>query len=331
MSRRLRLVRLLADGELHSGEALARELGVTRAAVAKQVGTLGAWGLPVRRVARRGYGLASPLVLLNAAELEAALAPETRARRAQLQLLAETDSTNGVLLATPPPEPGSWLGCLAEFQSAGRGRRGRSWLAPFASGLCLSFGWVLREPPAELAALTLAVGVATLRALARFEVTELALKWPNDVLQKDRKLGGVLCELRAEAGGPAYAVIGVGLNVRLPAAARATILAAGGLAPVDLAEALAPAPCPPRSRLAAALLDELTRMALEFEARGFAPFVPEWRRADALCDRPVRVIAHSATRDGVARGIDGDGSLRVELDGRLERVSSGEVTLRAVA
>jgi len=331
MSRRLRLVRLLADGELHSGEVLARALGVTRAAVAKQVGTLTAWGLPVRRVARRGYGLAAPLALLDEAELVAALEPETRARRAQLQLLTETESTNGVLLALAPPEPGRWLGCLAEFQSAGRGRRGRSWLAPFASGLCLSFGWALREPPAELAALTLAAGVATLRALARFEVVALALKWPNDVLQGGRKLGGVLCELRAEAGGPAYAVIGVGLNVRLPAATRAAIVSAGGLAPIDVAEALAPAPCPTRGRLAAALLDELLRMALEFQTHGFAPFLAEWRRADALCDRPVRVIAAAATRDGVARGIDGDGSLRVELDGRVERVTSGEVTLRAVA
>ena len=331
MSRRLRLVRLLADGELHSGEALARELGVTRAAVAKQISTLGAWGLAVRRVARRGYGLESPLTLLDASELDAALAPDTRARRAQFELVPETDSTNGALLAMPPPEPGTWLGCLAEFQSAGRGRRGRSWLAPFGSGLCLSFGWTLREPPAELAALTLAVGVAALRALARFKVAELRLKWPNDVLQEGRKLGGVLCELRAEAGGPAYAVIGVGLNVRLPAVTRTTILAAGGLAPVDLAAALAPAPCPSRSRLAAALLDELVRMALEFEAHGFAPFLPEWRRADALRDRPVRVIAHAATREGVARGIDGDGSLCVELDGHLERVTSGEVTLRAVA
>ena len=331
MSRRLRLVRLLADGELHSGEALARELGVTRAAIAKQVGALAAWGLQVRRIPRRGYCLESPLDLLDAAGLEVALAAATRARRARLELLPETESTNSALVAMAPPEPGTWLGCLAEFQSAGRGRRGRSWLAPFASGLCLSFGWTLREPPAELAALTLAVGVAALRSLARFEIAGLALKWPNDVLQGDRKIGGILCELRAEAGGPAYAVIGIGLNVRLPSATRAAIVAAGGLAPVDVAEALAPAPCPSRSQLAAALLDELVRMALEFEVHGFAPFLAEWQRADALRDRPVRVIAHAATRDGVARGIDGDGSLRVELGGRLERVSSGEVTLRAVA
>jgi len=178
---------------------------------------------------------------------------------------------------------------------------------------------------------TLAVGVATLRALAQLGLADLALKWPNDVLHAGRKLGGILCELRLEAAGPAYVVIGVGLNVRLPEAARRAIRADGGLTATDLASALDAAEFPSRVRLAAALIDQLVAMALAFEANGFAPFLSEWRRADALRDRPVRVLAHDSARDGIARGIDTDGLLRVEVDGRLERLAAGEVTLRSVA
>jgi BirA family transcriptional regulator, biotin operon repressor / biotin---[acetyl-CoA-carboxylase] ligase len=330
MTCRRALLRLLADGELHSGEVLARELGVTRAAVAKQVRGLAARGLAVESLPRRGHRLLAPLDLLDAERLQASLTPLARARLAGLEVFDEIGSTNSHLLAATGLPAGRWRACLAEYQSAGRGRRGRGWIAPYASGLCLSFGWSFEDPPAGLAALGLAAAVAVLRALTAQAVTGLALKWPNDVLRDGRKLGGILCELRAEAAGPAYVVIGVGLNVRLPAAARAAIAAGGGLEPADL-PAGARVPAPPLTPLAAALLDALVAMAIEFAARGFAPFRSEWSRADALRDRPVRVRAQSAERDGVARGIDADGALCVEISGRLERLASGEVTLRAVA
>jgi BirA family biotin operon repressor/biotin-[acetyl-CoA-carboxylase] ligase len=330
MTRRTALLRLIADGELHSGEALARELGVTRAAVAKQVRRLADWGLAVESVPRRGHRLAAPLDLLDAERLQASLTPLAHARLERLELVDEIASTNSYLLAANRLPAGRWCACLAEYQSAGRGRRGRGWIAPYASGLCLSFGWMLADPPAGLATLSLAAGVAVLRALTALGVTGLALKWPNDVLKNGRKLGGILCELRAEAAGPAYVVIGIGLNVRLPVAARAAITAGGGLEPADLATGEPGSP-PARTLLAAALLDALVAMAIEFEVRGFAPFWRELSGADALCDRPVRVFAHSSERDGVARGIDADGALCVEFDGQLERLASGEVTLRAVA
>ncbi|HXQ32371.1 MAG TPA: biotin--[acetyl-CoA-carboxylase] ligase [Steroidobacteraceae bacterium] len=330
MTRRTALLRLMADGTLHSGEALARELGVTRAAVAKQVRRLAEWGLAVESVPRRGHRLLAPLDLLDAERLQASLTPLARARLERLELVDEIASTNSHLLAANGLPAGRWRACLAEYQSAGRGRRGRGWIAPYASGLCLSFGWLLADPPAGLATLSLAAGVAVLRALTAQGVTDLTLKWPNDVLKDGRKLGGILCELKAEAAGPAYVVVGIGLNVHLPAAARAGITAGGGLEPADLATDERGSP-PSRTALAAALLDALVAMALEFEAHGFAPFWREWSRADALRDRPVRVLAHASERDGVARGIDADGALCVEVGGQLERLASGEVTLRAVA
>jgi BirA family biotin operon repressor/biotin-[acetyl-CoA-carboxylase] ligase len=327
--RRAELVRRLADGEFHSGETLAAALGVTRAAVSKQARSLEAWGLEVESAPRRGHRLRAPLDLLDAEALRAALAPTTRERMRRLEVHDEIASTNSRLLATHDLPPGVFDACLAEFQTAGRGRRGRGWLAPYASGLCLSYAWSFRESPSELASLSLAAGVATVRALARCGVHDVRLKWPNDLLRGGRKLGGILCELRAEAGGPAYVVIGLGLNVRLTAAVRAAVAAAGGLEPAALEDGeVAP---PRRTALAAALLDALTEVVVEFETRGFAPFHGEWSRADALAGRPVLVLAQRGDRAGVARGIDADGALLVEFDGGRERIASGEVTLRPVA
>lgn len=323
--RRAELVRLLADGAFHSGEALAASLGVTRAAVSKQARSLESWGLDVESAPRRGHRLRTPVDLLDAAELRASLAPATLARLRRLEVHDEIGSTNSHLLESADLPAGSFDACFAEYQSAGRGRRGRGWLAPYASGLCLSYAWLFREPPAELSSLSLAAGVAALRALAACGVRDVQLKWPNDLLRADRKLGGILCELRAEAGGPAYVVIGLGLNVRLGDDVRARVVADGGLEPATLADAGAP---PRRTELAARLLDALTGVVVEFEARGFAAFHAEWSRADALAGRSVRVLAHREQRDGVARGIDVDGSLLVDFAGGRERVAAGDVTVR---
>lgn len=331
-SRRVELVRRLADGALHSGEVLAAELGVTRAAVSKQARALRSWGLAVESAPRRGHRLVQPLDLLESSAMVPALAPATRDRLRRLETHDEIESTNSRLLEVADLPAGRFDACLAEYQSAGRGRRGRGWIAPFGSGLCLSYAWLFREPPGELAALSLAAGVAALRALAACGVTGVRLKWPNDLLLDGGKLGGILCELRAEAAGPAYVVIGLGLNVRLPAEARARIADAsaadGGLAPASLCDAGAP---PSRNLLAARLLDALTAMVLEFEQRGFAPFHAEWSDADALAGCAVRVLAPRGERAGVALGIAGDGALLLEIDGRREHVTSGEVSLRTAA
>jgi BirA family biotin operon repressor/biotin-[acetyl-CoA-carboxylase] ligase len=331
-ARRAELVRRLADGEFHSGEALAAALGVTRAAVSKQARALQSWGLAVESAPRRGHRLAGPLDLLDAGAIRAALRPATAARLRELRVHDEIDSTNSRLLAVTDLPPGCFDACLAEYQLAGRGRRGRGWVAPFASGLCLSFSWSFREPPRDLASLSLAVGVAAVRALAACGVSGVQLKWPNDLLAGGRKLGGILCELRAEAAGPAYVVAGLGINVRLPADARARILAEGrtatALEPASLADGSSP---PPRNLLAARLLDALATMAQDFEQSGFASFHAEWSAADALAGRAVRVHAHAGERVGIARGIAADGTLLVEMDGRLERIASGEVSLRVAA
>lgn len=329
MSRRGEVLRLLADGAEHSGEALAAALGVSRAAIWKQVQQLEQWGITVQACAGRGYRLARPLDLLDEARLRAALPQAVRARLRSLIVADELASTNESLLAAPPLAPGAMDVCLAEFQSEGRGRRGRSWIAPFGSGLCLSLSWSFRDTPPQLSALSLAVGVGVLRALGALGIADVRLKWPNDLLYELRKLGGVLIELRAEAGGPAYVVIGLGLNVALPPEARAAIGAAG--LPVASLDDFAAAGQPSRSTLAAAVIGALERVLTEFEHSGFAPFAAEWQAADALAARPARVESGEMRLDGLARGIDVDGALLLEVDGTLRRIVSGDVSLRPAA
>ncbi|HEU4517543.1 MAG TPA: biotin--[acetyl-CoA-carboxylase] ligase [Steroidobacteraceae bacterium] len=326
MSGRVELLRLLADGELHSGEELAAALDISRAAVWKRLQQLEEWGIPLEARAGSGYRLESPMDLLEAGAIARRLPQAARDMLRNLEVHESLASTSDRLLAVTDLPGGRFDACLAEFQSAGRGRRGRHWVAPFASGLCLSVSWTFRDTPAALGALSLAAGVATLRALGRSGFGGLSLKWPNDIVHGDAKLGGILIDLRGEAAGPAYVVIGTGINVRLPRAARER-LAADGVEVVELASL---GPPPARSELAAVLIAELAQALVEFGARGLAAFADEWSRADSLAGRPVRVLQGGQPLEGVARGVDGDGALLLEVGGHRQRILSGEVSVRPV-
>jgi BirA family biotin operon repressor/biotin-[acetyl-CoA-carboxylase] ligase len=326
MSGRIELLRLLADGALHSGEELAAALSVSRAAVWKRLQPLEDWGIALEALPGRGYRLEVPLDLLDAEEVRGALPEEPRSQLRHLEVHESLESTSDRLLAVDDLPPGRFDACLAEYQSAGRGRRGRRWVAPFASGLCLSLNWSYPDAPATLGALSLAAGVAALRALGRLGIAGLSLKWPNDIVRDDRKLGGILIDLRGEAAGPAYVVVGIGVNVRLPAATRAR-LAAEGVEAVDLATFGMP---PSRNALAAALITELSAAFAEFGARGMAAFAGEWQHADALAGRAVTVQHGGRVLEGRARGVDDAGALLLEIDGEPRRIVSGEVSVRPV-
>jgi len=319
------LLVLLADGELRSGESLAEKLGQTRAAVWKGVERLRAVGIGVQALPRRGYRLAEPVELLDAQLIMRELSVRSRPHLRGLELLFEVDSTSTRLLAAAPPPVGLADVCSSELQHAGRGRLGRRWIAPFGSGLAISVAWSFSDAGRALPALSLGVGVAVARALARVGAQGIALKWPNDIWFRDRKVGGVLVEIRAEAGGPAHVVIGVGLNVVLPAAARLEIEATGArvAAVADACAAL-----PSRNRVAGTLLDELFSMLVEFETGGFPAFRDQWTQLDALNGRAVEVRLGDKITVGSARGADLDGALLVDVDGSLRRFVSGEASLR---
>ncbi len=321
------LLVLLADGEVHSGEWLAAELRQTRAAVWKGVERLRAAGIQVQALARRGYRLARPVELLDAGRIGAELAADRRAHLHSLELLFEVDSTNTRLLSSTPPPPSTADVCIAELQHAGRGRLGRRWLAPFGGAIAMSLGWTCSDVVRTLPALSLGVGVAVARALGRAGAAGISLKWPNDIWFNDRKLGGVLIELRAEAGGPAHIVIGVGVNVSLPDEARREI-EAGTVAVAAVADACKQFPS--RNLVAGAILDELLSMLLQYQERGFAAFRDAWTALDGLNGRAAQVLVGESAIAGIARGVDSDGALLLETGDLTQRFVSGEASLRLV-
>lgn len=316
----------LADGRFHSGEELARRFRVSRSAVWKAAGTLRALGAELHAVRNRGYRLDTATEPLDAARIMSQLPQALRGHVAKLETVWAVASTNSALLARPGAGCGTSEVLLAEYQTAGRGRRGRAWLAPPGGAICLSLSWTFREVPQDLGALGLVIGVCALRALREAGVRRAALKWPNDLLLGERKLGGVLIDLRAESAGPAYVVIGVGLNVALGEEMLARV-AASGLAAADLSAAGLAAPS--RNRVAAGLVGECLRGLMEFERQGLKPFIEEWRSADALRGPPVDVRAAEGTLSrGLARGIDVHGALMVETPQGIRRFISGDVSVR---
>jgi len=315
----------LCDGRFHSGEQLARSLGVSRSAIWKAAGALRELGATLHAVRNRGYRLAGASEPLDAAKIRAALARDVRQHVRSVEATWSTASTNSVLLARANPPAAMSEVFLTEYQTAGRGRRGRAWLASPGGAICLSLSWTFREVPRDLGALSLVIGVCALRALRELGVAGAGLKWPNDLLHGERKLGGVLIELRAESSGPACVVIGIGLNMALGAALLEKI-SETGMAATDLASAgLAQAS---RNSVAAALVSACLRGLRAFEREGLTPFIEEWRTADALRGRPVDVTAGDGVAHGLARGVDVHGALLVETPQGVRRFISGDVTVR---
>ncbi len=319
------LLALLADGESHTGAALARDLKMNRAVLGEQIVRLRERGIEITSLARGGYRLPKAVELLDAVRIRTALRDGRQIKVRRLEVLFEVESTNTRLLGLPAPAAGHADVCLCELQHSGRGRLGRRWIAPFGDSLAMSLGWAWRDARRVEPALSLAVGVAIARALARVGARGVSLKWPNDVWFDDRKIGGVLIELKADTSGSAHVVIGIGLNVYLTTAARRELEEAG-----TRATAVADA-CPAgvsRNELAGALLDELLSMLEQFEREGFAPFRDSWLGLDALRGRPAQVLTGDRAIAGTARGVDADGALLLESAGFVQRFISGEISLR---
>lgn len=321
------LLRRLADGAPHSGEDLAREFGVSRAAVWKQVAKLDAWGVNVAACPGRGYRLEAPIDLFDREQLAAAAAGPLYGRVRRIELFTEIESTNRYLLERGRPEPGLLDVCVAEFQTDGRGRRGRVWRAPFGSGLCLSAAWQFAESPPQLSALTLAVGVVARRVIRAHAGIGIGLKWPNDLVFEDRKLGGILLEINAEAQGGCHVVAGLGINVAMPAGMLAG-LSDWPHGATDLT--VATAGCPPqRTALALAFAGALADLFADYRNSGFSAYRAEWQRADYLRGRSIRLDEAHGTSVGTAAGIEPDGALLLEVaGGGRRRVISGDVSVR---
>lgn len=309
-----------------SGDALAQASGQTRAAVWKRIQALRSAGVDIQAWPGRGYALAEPLELLDAGAILAGLAPPLRADIASLDVAWSIDSTNSELLRRTPATSGTQV-LLAESQSGGRGRRGRGWESPLAANLYLSLARRFDSGLARLGGLGLVAGLAMAEALHACGLDGVRLKWPNDLVAEGaggqlRKLGGLLVEGGGENAGPVRAVVGIGLNVRMP----------GQIAIdqpwIDL-HTLAGAAAPGRNRLAAVCLAHLLPALAQFDREGLAPFLGRYAALDVLTGRQVQVHGSDGPRAGLALGIAGDGALRVRIDGAERAVHAGEVSIRA--
>lgn len=319
------LLQRLLEGPA-TGDALAAAAGQTRAAVWKRIQALREAGVAIEAKPGRGYALSQALDLLDAEAIAAALPAAARAGLAALDVAWTIDSTNSELLRRSTPARGAAV-LLAERQTGGRGRRGRVWASPLAAHLYLSLSRAFGGGLARLGGLSLVAGIAAVEALQGLGYAEVRLKWPNDLVVADgaglRKLGGLLVEGGGEYAGPARAVIGLGLNVRMPAAAAAQI----GQPWCDLS-GLAPGAVS-RNEVAAALLASLLPALDEFDAAGLAPFIERYAAFDALAGQAVTVHGAQAEHAGTALGLADDGALRVRLaDGEERRFHAGEVSVR---
>ncbi len=323
LHRREQLLALLADGELHSGEWLATQLRVTRAAVWKLIHGLSELGIEAQH---QGYRLPHAVDLYDAQQLQQ-LCGEKVGCLQQVDCLFEVDSTNSYLSRYPVRVTGQAALCVAEVQQAGRGRRGRTWIAPFGESICMSLGWMFETLPPNFSSLSLVVGVAITRVLRMLGAQDVGVKWPNDLLWQGRKLAGVLIEMRGEPDGQAQIVIGVGINYRFSKATR-TALAAQQLDVCDLHEILEER-IPSRNQLVALITCELVRCLNEFARTGFVSFKSEWIGYDVLNQQAVQVIQSDCRLTGIAHGVTAEGSLLLRTDAGMQAFHSGEVSLRA--
>jgi BirA family biotin operon repressor/biotin-[acetyl-CoA-carboxylase] ligase len=317
MGRRLlEALRQLSAERFLSGEEIAQRLHCSRATIHNALQEADAAGVRIQAVRGRGYRLAAPLDWLDGERLKATLA----ARGLHPQVFDILPSSNTLLMEQARQDAPHRSVVIVDWQTGGRGRRGRAWLAPPGTGVQFSVLWRFRRSVAELSGLSLAVGVMLARTLADQGQKGLGLKWPNDLLRDGTKLAGVLIELAGDMLGPASAVIGVGLNT-------AGSEEIGRQVGHPVAQLAAQAD---RSDLALTLLAALDEGLARFDAEGFAAFREDWHALHAHQNVPVRLDSGSGSSvTGIALGVDAQGALRLALDGGERLFHAGEVSLRA--
>jgi len=316
------VLRLLGDGEFHSGEDLANALGISRATICNALKGVDDAGLALYKIRGRGYRLVEPLQWLDKAKIAAALG--AHANRFNVELIDCIASSNTLLMQK------AVLGALhgsviaAEMQTHGRGRRGRSWHSNLGEALTFSVLWRTDQGVGALSGLSLVVGVALLRALKSLGVTGAALKWPNDVLHHYCKLAGILIEVQGEVLGPSLAVIGIGINLKLSEHTKRSI----DQPTTDLYSITGAAP--ERNQALGCVLRHMAEVLDIFGAKGFKGLRAEWVEHHAYHNKNVRILLpDDGAQEGVVTGVDIDGALLVKSRSGERRYSTGEISLRA--
>lgn len=308
----LKLIEILADGEFHSGEELASYFGITRAGINKYIKILREWGIELFSVQGKGYCLAAPIELLKKEKIDNYYGADSA-----IEVLPIIDSTNQYLLDRIATLK-SGDGCVAEFQTQARGRRGRKWFAPFGTNLYFSMYWRLEQGIAAAMGLSLVVGIVIADTLRAISGQDVRVKWPNDLYLKDQKLAGILVELASKTGDSAHVVIGVGVNLNMTNPdANIVNQKWANLGNFD------------RNLLVAQIAKTLKTKLIQFEQQGLAPFIKDWDRLDNFTNRPVKLLIGDNIIRGIAKGINDQGALKLEQDGKIMTYIGGEISLRS--
>ncbi|HFP9402481.1 TPA: bifunctional biotin--[acetyl-CoA-carboxylase] ligase/biotin operon repressor BirA [Klebsiella michiganensis] len=311
----LTLISILADAEFHSGEQLGERLGMSRAAINKHIQTLRDWGVDVFTVPGKGYSLPEPIQLLDEEQIARQI------EHGRVTVLPVIDSTNQYLLDRLS-ELQSGDACVAEYQQAGRGRRGRKWFSPFGSNLYLSMYWRLEQGPAAAIGLSLVIGIVIAEVLQSLGADKVRVKWPNDLYLQDRKLSGILVELTGKTGDAAQIVSGAGINLMMRRV-ESDVVNQGWISLQEAGISI------DRNTLAACLIKELRAGFKLFENEGLAPYLTRWEKLDNFINRPVKLIIGDKEIFGISRGIDAQGALLLEQDGVVKPWIGGEISLRS--
>jgi BirA family biotin operon repressor/biotin-[acetyl-CoA-carboxylase] ligase len=318
-----KILNALKDGKFHSGESLGELLGVSRTAVWKQLQKLEEIGLQVESVKGTGYRVANGIDLLVKDDITAHLRESNRNEPRSIELFQSLDSTNKYLQEQAEKSDCSGSVVLAERQTSGRGRRGKTWVSPFAANIYMSILWDFEQGAQALEGLSLAIGVAVRRALIELGLEDVRLKWPNDIYIGNKKLGGILLEMIGDPAGHCSVVIGVGINVSMPASIAVNIDQ-----PWTDCSSESDAPIA-RSRLAALLIDNIFDILNDFESLGFAGYRDEWQEADAFKGLQGTISTPRDSVSGTVIGVDNRGAVQLKLmSGEVKSFIGGELSLR---
>lgn len=312
------LLAKLADGQFHSGQALGQALGISHAAVWKQIKVLKDLGVDIHAVTGKGYRIPAGLDLLDRNKIIAGMDDGAASLRHGFDLHLSTGSTNSDAMRKAEAGETSYL-VMSEHQSNGRGRRGRSWVSPLGHNIYMSLLWSFQNGVAALEGLSLVCALVVVRALKREGYDDFQVKWPNDVLYRGRKLAGILLEVNGDAAGHCRLIIGIGVNSAMPAKA------AGEIDQPYSDLRLVSGRAASRNSLAVSLVNELVSGVRQFEAEGFTAFREEWMRTDTYLGCVVEIIAGSIRTRGRVAGVDAAGRLLLDTDEGRQIISGGEL------
>ena len=296
-----------------SGETLAKQLDVSRATISNHIDALEQAGVGIYSVKGKGYKLEKPVPLIDGDKLIHQI--ENRCF-----YFDEIDSTNSFVLKHAEELKSGDI-CIAEYQSAGRGRRGRKWASPYGSHLYASMLWQFPQGMAQAMGLSLVVGCSLATVLEKLGLNEVAVKWPNDVYLEGKKLAGILVEMSGQADGECQVVIGIGVNLSMPATAAEQI-------DQPWADVLSQQALPDKTEFATALHQQLKTDIHLFEQQGLSAFVERWQQVDLYRDQSVKLLMADNVIEGICRGIDTQGALLLEVDGKVKAFVGGEISVR---